>query len=65
MVVLCHGDDDHFVDFRTSLEAVETMPSGDVTIRVFEGARHELVNETNLDEVIDEIARFAARVVDC
>ncbi|MEM9465619.1 MAG: hypothetical protein AAGA90_09605 [Actinomycetota bacterium] len=38
------------------------MPSEDVTIRVYEGARHELVNETNRDEVIDEIARFVARV---
>lgn len=61
-VLFCHGDDDPFVDYRTSLAAVESMPSTDKTIRVYEGARHELVNETNRDEVIEEIARFVARV---
>ncbi|MEM9200930.1 MAG: lysophospholipase [Actinomycetota bacterium] len=60
-VLFCHGDDDPFVDYRTSLAAVEAMPSDDVTIRVYEGARHELVNETNRDEVIDEIATFVRR----
>ena len=61
-VLFCHGDDDPFVDYRTSLAAVEAMPSTDKVIRVYEGARHELVNETNRDEVIDEIAAFVARV---
>ncbi|MEM8708394.1 MAG: alpha/beta hydrolase, partial [Actinomycetota bacterium] len=61
-VLFCHGDDDPYVDYRTSLAAVEAMPSTDKTIRVYEGARHELVNETNRDEVIDEIVMFVARV---
>ena len=61
-VLFCHGDDDPFVDYRTSLAAVESMPSDDITIRVYEGARHELVNETNRDEVIDEIVGFVTRV---
>ena len=61
-VLFCHGDADPFVDYRTSLAAVESMPSDDTTIRVYEGARHELVNETNRDEVIDEVARFVRRV---
>ena len=61
-VLFCHGDDDPFVDYRTSLAAVEAMPSDDVTIRVYEGARHELVNETNRDEVIEEIVGFVARI---
>lgn len=61
-VLFCHGDDDPYVDYRTSLAAVEAMPSDDKTIRIYEGARHELVNETNRDEVIDEIVMFVARV---
>jgi alpha-beta hydrolase superfamily lysophospholipase len=61
-VLFCHGTDDVFVDHRTSLAAVESLPSTDVTIRLYEGARHELVNETNRDEVIAEIAAFARRV---
>lgn len=61
-VLFCHGTDDPFVDYRASLEAVQSMPSSDKTIRLYEGARHELVNETNRDEVIEEIAAFVARV---
>jgi alpha-beta hydrolase superfamily lysophospholipase len=61
-VLFCHGTDDPFVDHRTSLAAAESLPSSDLTIRLYEGARHELVNETNRDEVIAEIAAFAARV---
>ena len=41
---------------------LQSMPSEDKTIHLYEGARHELVNETNRDEVIDEIAAFIARV---
>ena len=63
-VLFCHGDDDPYVDYRTSLAAVEAMPSTDTTIRVYEGARHELVNETNRDEIIDEIVAFVARLID-
>ncbi|WP_419947320.1 alpha/beta hydrolase [Candidatus Poriferisodalis sp.] len=61
-VLFCHGTDDPFVDYRTSLEAVQSMPSDDKTIRLYEGARHELVNETNRDEIIDEITGFVTRV---
>ncbi len=61
-VLFCHGTEDPFVDYRTSLAAVESMPSEDKTIRLYEGARHELVNETNRDEVIAEILNFVHRV---
>jgi alpha-beta hydrolase superfamily lysophospholipase len=61
-VLFCHGTDDPFVDHRTSLAAVQSLPSADVTIRLYEGARHELVNETNRDEVISDIAAFVTRV---
>lgn len=61
-LLFCHGDEDPYVDYRTSLAAAESMPSNDKTIRIYEGARHELVNETNRDEVIDEIATFVDRL---
>lgn len=61
-VLFCHGKGDPFVDYRTSAAAVESMPSSDKTVRLYEGARHELVNETNRDEVIAEIASFVSRV---
>jgi alpha-beta hydrolase superfamily lysophospholipase len=61
-VLFCHGTEDPFVDYRTSLAAAKLMPSHDKTIRLYEGARHELVNETNRDEVIAEIGDFVHRV---
>jgi alpha-beta hydrolase superfamily lysophospholipase len=61
-VLLLHGRADPFVYYRTSLEAACRLPTADLTIRVFPGARHELVNETNRLEVMGEIVRFVTRV---
>lgn len=61
-VLFLHGCADPYVDYRTSLEAARRFPTDDLTVRLYEGARHELVNETNREEVIDEIVRFAGRV---
>jgi alpha-beta hydrolase superfamily lysophospholipase len=36
----------------------------DVTVRTYPGARHEILNETNRDEVIAAVARWASRVAD-
>jgi alpha-beta hydrolase superfamily lysophospholipase len=62
-VLFLHGEDDPFVPYQTSLDAVRRFPTADLTVMVYPGARHELVNETNRDEVIAEITRFAKRVV--
>jgi alpha-beta hydrolase superfamily lysophospholipase len=61
-VLFLHGREDPYVYYRTSLEAACRLPTGDLAIRVFPGARHELVNETNRAEVIGEILRFVTRV---
>lgn len=34
----------------------------DVTVRVYEGARHEILNETNRSEVIDDLLQWLQRV---
>lgn len=61
-VLFMHGEDDPFVPYRTSLAAVRRMPTEDLTVEVFAGARHELVNELNREEVIDRLVAFVARV---
>jgi alpha-beta hydrolase superfamily lysophospholipase len=61
-VLFLHGDSDPFVPYETSMAAVKQMPTKDLTVRVYEGARHELVNELNRDEVIAALATFVARV---
>jgi alpha-beta hydrolase superfamily lysophospholipase len=61
-VLFLHGEADPFVDAATSRRAVERMPASDKVIKTYPGARHELVNELNRDEVIEEISGFVARV---
>jgi len=61
-VAFFHGTEDPFVPYADSLDAVERMPSTDTEVHLYEGARHELVNETNRDEVLADIAAFVARV---
>jgi alpha-beta hydrolase superfamily lysophospholipase len=61
-ILFMHGIDDPFVPYQTSLDAVVRMPSENVTIRLFKGDRHELVNERDRGEVIAELARFVSRI---
>lgn len=61
-VLFLHGEDDPYVKYRTSLEAAKAFPTLDLTVRVYPGARHELVNETNREDVIAEIVDFVERV---
>jgi alpha-beta hydrolase superfamily lysophospholipase len=57
-----HGDADALVPVDASLQAAESFPAPDRTVRVYPGARHEVFNETNRDEVIAELTRFVSRV---
>jgi alpha-beta hydrolase superfamily lysophospholipase len=63
-VAYLHGTDDPFVPYERSLQAVRDMPTEDLTVHIYEGARHELLNESNKEEVIGDLAdwldRFAA-----
>lgn len=55
-VAYLHGTDDPFVPYERSLQAVQDMPTSDLTVHVYEGARHEVLNESNRDEVIGDLA---------
>ncbi len=57
-VLFLHGSDDPFVPYERSLRAVRDMPADDVTIHVYEGARHEVLNETNREEVIGHLGAW-------
>jgi len=61
-VLFLHGDADPFVPYRTSLDAAKAFPTYDLSVRVYPGARHEVLNETNRDEPIGEIIAFCDRV---
>jgi alpha-beta hydrolase superfamily lysophospholipase len=61
-VLLLHGTADPFVPFERSLQAVHEMPTEDVTVRLYEGGRHEVLNETNRGEVIGDLAAWIRSV---
>lgn len=60
-VLLLHGSEDPFVPYARSLQAVRDMPTDDVTVHVYEGARHEVLNESNRDEVIGHLVAWIHR----
>ena len=61
-VLVLHGTDDPFVPYERSVQAARDMPTEDVTIHIFEGARHEVLNESNRDEIIGHLSEWIERV---
>lgn len=57
-----HGADDQLAPAEVSRQAIEPVRSEDFTEHVYPGARHEIFNETNKDEVIGDLAAFVRRV---
>ncbi|MFD6189456.1 alpha/beta hydrolase [Streptomyces sp. NPDC060275] len=53
-----HGDDDRLVPLPGSRVGVEALSGGDLTERIYPGARHEVFNETNRAEVFADVTRF-------
>ena len=62
-VACLHGSADPFVPPGPTVQAVLDMPSTDKVIRVYPGARHELVNETNRAEVLADLVAAVGRWV--
>ncbi|WP_159942397.1 MULTISPECIES: alpha/beta hydrolase [unclassified Nocardiopsis] len=56
-----HGSDDRLVPLEGTRGGIVSLMGEDFTARVFPGARHEVFNETNRDEVLGEVVRFARR----
>ena len=57
-----HGADDELVPIAGVRAVLAKLHGPDFTARVYEGARHEVFNETNRDEVLDEVCQFIDRV---
>ncbi len=51
-LLLLHGSDDHLTPASGSRYLAESVGSADVSLKIYEGLRHELVNETERDEII-------------
>jgi acylglycerol lipase len=61
-VLLLHGTADPFVPYERSLQAVRNMATQDVTVHLYEGGRHEVLNEINREEVIGDLSEWLRRV---
>ncbi len=61
-VALFHGTSDPFVPYERSLQAVRDMPTDDVSIHIYEDGRHEVLNDSNRDEVIGHLAGWLDEV---
>lgn len=57
-----HGEDDQLVPLAESRVGVEALGLTDLDVELYPGARHEVFNETNRDEVLARTADFVERV---
>ncbi len=56
-----HGEDDQLVPIEGSREGWEKIRAGDSEQKSYPGARHEIFNETNKDEVVADVLAFVNR----
>src|SRR4051795_9622630 len=56
-----HGEDDQLVPLVHTRPAIEAVRGARFEEKIYPGARHEVFNETNRDEVIDDVVAFLQR----
>jgi alpha-beta hydrolase superfamily lysophospholipase len=63
-VLWLHGADDQLVLEPETRGGIDVLRAGGASIeeKIYPGARHEIFNETNQDEVLADVAAFARRV---
>lgn len=61
-VLWVHGEADQLAAYDSAKVLIEKIGGGDVTARSYPEAAHEVFNEINSDEVLDEVDAFLARV---
>ncbi|WP_110181788.1 alpha/beta hydrolase [Nocardioides solisilvae] len=60
-ILWLHGEDDRLVPIGPSREGFATLGGRRAEQRTYPGARHEILNETNRDEVLDDVLAFVGR----
>jgi alpha-beta hydrolase superfamily lysophospholipase len=58
-----HGEEDQLVPLAATREAIERIRGEDFEEHVYPGARHEVFNELNKDEVLDDVVAFVRRAL--
>jgi alpha-beta hydrolase superfamily lysophospholipase len=57
-VLWMHGEEDALAPLDVTKTAADRVLGNNALSRVYRGARHEIFNETNRDEVLDDLAAF-------
>ncbi len=58
-----HGANDQLVPYEVTAEAIERIKGTSLRHTAYDGAAHEVFNETNSDEVLAEVAGFLTEVL--
>jgi alpha-beta hydrolase superfamily lysophospholipase len=58
-----HGEDDQLVPLVHTRPAIEAIKGTRFEERIYPGARHEVFNETNRDEILDDVVAFLERIL--
>jgi alpha-beta hydrolase superfamily lysophospholipase len=53
-----HGEDDQLAPLAATRDAIERIRGSHLDERIYPGARHEVFNETNSDDVLDDVVNF-------
>jgi alpha-beta hydrolase superfamily lysophospholipase len=60
-ILWLHGEDDRLVPIEPSREGFARVCGTRASQKTYPGARHEILNETNQDEVLDDVLAFVRR----
>jgi alpha-beta hydrolase superfamily lysophospholipase len=58
-----HGEEDSLAPLGPTREAIERLRGDQLEEQIYPGARHEILNEINREEVLDEVASFLDAVI--
>lgn len=58
-----HGEDDRLVPVPETRWGIERIRGDDLTEIIYPGARHEVFNETNRDQVLEDVTAFVDRAL--
>jgi alpha-beta hydrolase superfamily lysophospholipase len=56
-----HGEEDALAPLELTRKAIDTISGDALEQRIYPGARHEMFNEINREEVLDDVAGFLGR----
>ncbi len=59
-----HGEDDPLVPLDGTREGIDSIRGTRFEYKLYPGARHEIFNETNREEVLGDVVAFARKVLD-